>query len=64
MAKVLSGKALTKSKDLIVSGAGIYVDTGYVVDLLSTDKKRSERIIFTKEEIKLIVKRFIKDGNK
>ena len=62
--KVLSGKALIKSKDLIVSGAGLYIDTGYVIDLLSTDKKKAERIIFTKEEIKAIVKQFIKDSNK
>lgn len=60
--KVLSGKALVKSKDLIVSGAGVYVDTGYVIDLLSTDKKKAERIIFTKEEIKAIVRAWNKDN--
>ncbi len=64
MAKVLSGKALTKSKELIVSGAGVYVDTGYVIDLLSSDKKKAERIILTDSEIRMIVKAWIKDGKK
>lgn len=64
MAKVLSGKALVKERSLVVSGAGVYVDTGYVIDLLSSDKKKAERIILTDSEIRMIVKAWIKDGKK
>lgn len=61
MAKVLSGKALVKIRDVIVSGSHC-INGEYVIDTLSSDKKKAERIIFTKDEIKLIVKQFIKDG--
>ena len=53
--KVLSGKALVKNKDLIVSSAHC-INGEYIVDTLSIDKKKSERIVFSKDEIREIVK--------
>ena len=60
MAKVLSGKALARSKDLIVSGSHCN-NSEYAIDLLSADKKRSERIIMSESEVKMIVKAWIKN---
>lgn len=61
MAKVLSGKALVRVRDVIVSGSHC-INGEYVIDTLSSDKKKAERIILTDSEIRMVIKAWLSSG--